>query len=439
LGRMAKVAEALQIALLSIIIFTSVISSPRSMLLEISRQPNIPLEFRIVAISIPDYFVVLLFIATMVRLLFDSEYRGQIALTANSIVTGWGGFWWGGLALWMVIGTLWAGDSTMLRFTTLHFILLLIMAVILADAIRRRNERVLLLTLVGSAVIQSVIAIAQIIHSGPLGLWSLGEVDRFAYETTAFYRAPGLSMHPNYLGGYLMVALFAGAVLIRQNIQNKKSVVLPVLAGLIICIGIITTLSRSAMLATAVGFTPIIALIFWSTARRNRWLIGGALVMIIIVAAALIWIILNGNIQVRIFASREFFFIYSFEVIKNHPVLGVGAGNLMLEVGRIWGTDIEHLLPVHNVYLYIWAELGLPGLALFLLGCFSILRHLRQRSSSDSFIWLCGILAICAVMLFDNYWWAVHPFRVVFLWVMGLWWGYASRESIHTSAPIEKT
>jgi O-antigen ligase len=108
----------------------------------------------------------------------------------------------------------------------------------------------------------------------------------------------------------------------------------------------------------------------------------------------------------------------------------------MLEVGRIWGMDIEHLLPVHNVYLYIWAELGLPGLALFLLGCFSILKRLRSRLSANMLLWLCCFLAICGVMIFDNYWWAVHPFRVVFLCVVGLWWGYTSREAAPITASV---
>ena len=411
-NRITRGTEALQIALLCIIIFVSVISSPRSMLLEVSPLPNIPIEFRIVAISIPDYFVILLLIVTIVRLLWDAEYRQQLGLTANWIFTTWGGRWWGGLALWMVIGMLWAGDSAMLRFTTLHFVLLLVMAVVLADLTRRRSERVLLWALIASAVIQSVIAVAQTVNGGPLGLWGLGEIDRFAYETTAFYRAPGLSMHPNYLGGYLMVALFACAVIIRQNVQNKKSIILPGFAGLVIVVGIVMTLSRSAMLSTAVGFAPIILMIFASAARRNRWLIGGGIFILIVAAAALIWVILRGDLQARIFASREFFFTYSFEVIKQHPILGVGAGNLMLEVGRLYGLTVEHLLPVHNVYLYIWAELGVPGLALFLIGCFSILKHLRRRNNAD-LIWLCCFLAICVVMLFDNYWWAVHPFRVV--------------------------
>jgi len=434
----ARGAEALQTVLLCVIIFVSVISSPRSMLLEISPQPNIPVEFRIIALSLPDYFVAALFVLTILRLLFDADYRGRLAATANWIFSSWGGRWWGGLALWMVIGTLWAGDSSILRFTTLHFILLLIMAVILADLARQRRERVLLLVLILSGVVQSAVAVAQMVNSGPLGLWGLGEVDRFTYETTAFYRAPGLSMHPNYLGGYLMVALFACAVLIRQQLQEKKSVVLPVLAGFIIGVGMVMTLSRSAMLSTAVGFAPIVALIMWSTARRNRWLMGVGLVVIIVTAAALIWIILSGDLQARIFASREFFFTYSFEIIKQHPILGVGAGNLMLEVGRMWGMTIEHLLPVHNVYLYIWAELGLPGLALFLLACFSIIRHGRQRPMSDSLVWLCCFLAICVVMLFDNYWWAVHPFRVVFVWVIGLWWGYAVREAEPATASVDQ-
>jgi O-antigen ligase len=268
---------------------------------------------------------------------------------------------------------------------------------------------------------------AQAINGGPLGLWGLGEIDRFPYETTTFYRAPGLSMHPNYLGGYLMITLFACAVLAYRNIQNRKWLILLAFCAGFIGLGLVATLSRSAMLSTVVGFAPIIIVLVMSIGRRARLIMGGVLVVVLAAAAIWGWLVLAGNVQARFLAGREFFFTYSFEVIKNSPVLGVGASNLMLEAGRIFGTTVEHLLPVHNVYLFIWAELGLPGLALFLIGCFSILRRLRTRYGMDAFIWTCCFLAICLVMVFDNYWWAVQPFRVLFLWVIGLGWAYACR------------
>jgi O-antigen ligase len=97
----------------------------------------------------------------------------------------------------------------------------------------------------------------------------------------------------------------------------------------------------------------------------------------------------------------------------------------MLEAGTLWGLDVVNLLPVHNVYLFIWAEQGLPGLALFVVGCGVILWRLRRTDQPEVLIWSACFLAICTVNLFDNYFWAVHPFRVVFFWVIGLWWAYA--------------
>jgi len=35
------------------------------------------------------------------------------------------------------------------------------------------------------------------------------------------------------------------------------------------------------------------------------------------------------------------------------------------------------------------------------------------------------------VNLFDNYFWAIMPMRVIFFWAIGLWWGFALRADEH--------
>jgi O-antigen ligase len=98
---------------------------------------------------------------------------------------------------------------------------------------------------------------------------------------------------------------------------------------------------------------------------------------------------------------------------------------LMLEIGRNQGESSTPLLPVHNVFLYIWAELGVPGLVLFVVACLAILIQVLPRNGLSVFTWGSCFLAMCMVMLFDNYFWAVQPFRDLTFWVIGLWWGYA--------------
>jgi O-antigen ligase len=426
------IAQAL---MLFITVFISVISKPRLLLLEINNQTNIPIEFRALLVSLPDFFVIALLFITAIRLVMDDPYRQRLINSVSLIVRRFGGLWWLVLVLWMAVGLVWSREPALQRFDTIHALLLLLMALIVADLIHEPDSRIFLSGVWGllvSAAIQSVVAVLQILSGGPLGWWSLGEIDRFSYETTAFYRAPGLSMHPNYLGGYLVVALFAAVLLARQNVARGKSPVLPGVIGVMCIIGIVATLSRSAMLSALVGFTPLVIIWLLNVNQRLRPYIIGGIGLAVVAAAVWGYLVLAGNVQARIFSPREFFFDYSWEVVTQSPIIGVGAGNLMIAVGANRLDYVPHLLPVHNVYLYIWGELGLIGLALFLIGCFSILR--RVRFTRDMLIWGCCFAAICIIMLFDNYWWAVHPFRVIFFWVLGLAWAFIVRETQTTTS-----
>jgi hypothetical protein len=424
---------------LALMIFFGVISRPRQMLLEISPQPNIPIEFRIIALSIPDFFVLALLLLSGLRLLLSAAYRARLLDTAQAVVTRLGGLWWAGLALWTVAGLVWALDATMLRFGLAHLIAMLVMALVLADQVRADGARLPLLALAASGVIQAGIALLQVLNNGPLGLWALGEIDRFDYDPLDFYRAPGLAMHYNYLGGYLMLGLFACLGLGWQRRGRGRWAALT--AAGIISLGILSTLSRGTMVATATGLLPLGLLLITRMGARARWMAAGAAGVLLALAAAYVLFALGdaGNIAVRFLTPREFFFDYSWAVIQQSPVLGVGMGNLMLAAGRMWGLGVENLLPVHNVYLYVWAEHGLPGLALYLLGCAALLRRLRPAYGLPLFIWTCGVLAVCVANVSDNYLWAVQPFRVVFFWVIGVWWGLAyplaAPESVLTPHP----
>ena len=429
-SRPISTLAALQIFALALIGFLSVISSPRQMLLEVSAQPNIPLDFRIIALSVPDYVVLVLLAVTAIRLLVESAYRERLLHTLGTVVLRLGGIFWALLAGLMALSMLWAGSAVMVRYTTLHLLAALAAAFVLAGLVRADETpggRAVLYGLLAGACLQSALAVLQVLNNGPLGLWGLGEIPRFWYAPANFYRAPGLSMHPNYLGGYQMIGLFASILLTTQFRREGRSLALPVLAGVVSAVGLIATLSRSALLATAVGLLPLaLGLVFRLRGRARAWFIlGGAAALV--VAGVWLLVALRSDIQTRIFAPREFFFEDSWAVIQEAPVRGVGAGNLMLEVGRLRQDNAPELLPVHNVYLYIWAEAGLPGLILFVAACAAILIRLRPRFGRERLIWTLCFLAVCVVMLFDNYFWAVHPFRVLFFWVVGLWWGLAMR------------
>ena len=68
--------------------------------------------------------------------------------------------------------------------------------------------------------------------------------------------------------------------------------------------------------------------------------------------------------------TRYYFYKYSFEKIKEKPVLGYGTGSFVKEFSSISEHATKILAGVHktphNNYLFIWFELGLVGLLFFL-------------------------------------------------------------------------
>ncbi len=421
-----------QLLMATVVGAISVISAPRHMLLQISDQANIPLEFRMVAISIPDYFMVVLLITTALLLSQNTLFREHFFQVNSTIWKHLGGWLWISLIAVTIASIFWSAETTLARFTALHIVACFGMTLVIAVLVVNGYDNWLLGGLIISAVLQGIVAISQVFNNGPLGLTALGEVEsRFYYETENFFRARGLSMHPNYLGGYLMLALLACLLLIQRQRRQWQWVLVLSVAGLLIGAGLIATLSRSAILATG-AVLSLIAVVWrrqFLTSNRRR-LVWSSVVVIVLFALAWGGIALSGNwdnVQNRIFGSREFFWDDTLEIIQNDPLTGAGIGNLMIEIGRGRLLEIADLLPVHNVYLFIWGELGLIGAILFVTAFGTTLW--KSFKQSPWLIWNTALLGIAVIMIFDNYWWAVQPFRVTFFWALGLAWGYALSES----------
>ncbi len=427
-GRNAQrsVLEVLQILAIQCLLLFGVISGPRLLFSDILQQANIPVDYETINLSIADSFVIVLLVFTALRLLSDNLYRQRLASSLQKVYA-LGGVWWLALISWMVAGVLWSAVPVLTRYDMIHAVAVLMTAFIVADIVQNRSECSFLYALMAAAVFQSIIALLQVIARGPLGLWSLGEISRFDYDPTNFYRAPGLSMHPNYFAGFLMICLFASVAMAVSNHLEGKRIVVPIAVAVLTSFALVATLSRGALIGTAAAFSPLVLMSFLRAKGRTHLLIGGLVGAALIAAAIWAWVAVAGDIQTRFLSPREFFLSDSLEVIKDNPILGVGADNLLVQIVMRHPNRIEALLPVHNVYLFLWAELGLPGLALFILAGLAFVRKTRNLRDPMLLIWSCCLLGMAIIMLSDNYFWAIHPFRDLAFFVVGTWWGVAGR------------
>lgn len=430
-----RTLPSLQNAAVMALPFIGAVSSPRLVLQTILTDPRIPEDFRLATLSLPDIVVIGLLVVTLARLISDVPYRAHLGTTVRQIFSQGIGIALLLLAGWMLVGVLWAQHPVLAGAGAIHYAAALGLMVIVADRLRESPNAVLtgaLLGLLAGAMVHAGVALLQVIKQNPLGLEWLGEVRRFLYETTTFYRAPGLSMHPNYLGGYLLLALWGCVLWASQRLQlspekGLRTLVLPLIIGIGCAVGLLSTASRGAMLAAAISAIPLVRMLLVSLKGRMRTLliisVGAAGVIALIV---LFVVVLRGDVITRLFTAREFFFEDSWAVIQSSPrnlLIGVGENNLMAAVAAMRLGEMVNLLPVHIVYVYQWATLGLPGMILFGFALVGMLRGLRQPNQRLLFVWTCAIVGIAVASFVDNYYWAIPPHRDLLLWAFGLWWG----------------
>lgn len=124
------------------------------------------------------------------------------------------------------------------------------------------------------------------------------------------------------------------------------------------------------------------------------------------------------NLQDITVGERLSYWAYTWEMIKEHPILGNGL-NLYYQKLQLYVPPEEiYRGYAHNSYLQMWAEIGLAGLLGFLI---PLTLLFRRENSGDVFLKAClsaGCLAFAMQALFDNHFYALQP--AVLFWTF---WG----------------
>jgi O-antigen ligase len=185
------------------------------------------------------------------------------------------------------------------------------------------------------------------------------------------------AINPNALGGALVIAsVFAGALgAARERTISTRALWL--LAGAVAAIGLAATLSRGALLGMAVAFlvAPLVA----GPGRRVPALLLGGIACAAI-ALSIVAFVPETAAQ-RLTSSdhtgsgRTDIWRVGLRMAEDHPVVGVGSDNFaetsiryLVRPGVIQMDEFIVDTPkvAHNVYLQVFAELGIVGLLLYL-------------------------------------------------------------------------
>jgi probable O-glycosylation ligase (exosortase A-associated) len=281
----------------------------------------------------------------------------------------------GCLAAWAVLSvpfSYWPGGSLSLLLDL--FVKSLAVFWLIANIVSTpKRFRAAALTLVLASVPLASVAIMHFVSGdiAPGGTYS-------GFQRIVGYNAP-LTQNPNDLALTLNLILpFSVAILIRARSALARAILLGIVV--LIAAAVVLTFSRAGFLTLA----TMLALYLWKLSRSTQRVWAVAMVLLALVAVPFLpgsYLDHMGTItDMRSDPSgssqaRWDGMVSATSLALEHPFLGVGAGMNILALNEARGPTWRE---VHNVYLEYAADLGLPGLALFLALFWSCISRARR-------------------------------------------------------------
>jgi O-Antigen ligase len=241
-------------------------------------------------------------------------------------------------------------------------------------------------------------------------------------------RAMGTFIHPNLLGGFVALTLVLGLPQVLSA-RGSRGFWLAVWAAGWILLGL--AFSRTAVLALVIGGAIIVCAAL-RTERRWQFLLVppalvalGALLLDLAIAHDVVagWFIPSAaTLGGPSVAQRGLSVTIALDLIRAHPVLGIGAGNFTL-AELLPPIDAAMVDPVHVVPLLVTAEAGpLAGLAWLALVLSPVFRASRPeaRLSPSALAGLGASAALLTIGLLDHYLWSLPTGRALFWLTLGI-------------------
>jgi putative inorganic carbon (hco3(-)) transporter len=362
------------------------------------------------------------------------------------------------LAIWLLslAGLLRAGVDGQIVIAVLWTVFkVLLVFIYVANNLRRlgRLENVLAMLLIIGTV-QALIGLAQYASGGKLGLELLGESERSFFEMKAgadfVSRVAGTLGHPNKLA-VLLGTLIPLNIALVFGAESRTSRGLMMIPLTVMATAMVLTYSRGGWLGLAAGGGITL---WWCMYRRLRHRTLAAIILVA-VSSALLLASLSGipSVRKRLFeddygtaALRGPMSQVALNVIANNPLLGVGLNHYTAVSNQYdlstAGVSYAFPRPVHNEFLLIGAEQGIPALILFLVILAQMLIYLYRIVTSPR----TPRLASYAALGFFGGWigWVLHhQFEYAYCffsettWVMfglfqALYWDWGSRQASET-------
>jgi O-antigen ligase len=268
-----------------------------------------------------------------------------------------------GFLAWVVLSITWAKSPSTALTELSRWGLNLLLLPIVFTAIRERRHMIwLVVVLVAGAALSSLYGMV------------FARGDALAEGST---RLAGAGNDANYLASLLVSGIVLALVLASIRQFHPAARLIAVGISMLALVALIDTVSRGGMIG--LGAALVVGIVF--AGPRRRVLLGTIAVTIALGVVGYYGSVASQAARQRITtveggSGRVDIWAVGWRMFKAHPITGVGAGNfanstidyLLLPGGPTSHNDfiVDEPKVAHNMYLEALADLGIPGLVMFL-------------------------------------------------------------------------
>lgn len=340
-----------------------------------------------------------------------------------------------------------AGDKTLAFFSILKLAEFILFFFAVSYILPFFDFKKILLVLLAAGILQGVIADFQWHFQADIGLKILGESPLGAdiagvakidlADGSKLIRPYGTFPHPNVLAAFLLLCIFSLYYLFFNfGVQAKKYISA---AGLLVYFFLVyvlfLTFSRLAVSAFIAGSLFFFGFVFWERKRAGKDLKSVIpLFCAFLAAVSFFSFVFSGELSARSVSFSEQsvslrleYAKAAWQMIKENPFLGVGAGNFVRTLPDYLPAELSAngswvFQPVHNIYLLILAETGLFGLLVFVFFLSRIAKlgfeNLKKQAHFAPFFVL--FFLFLALGFFDHYFWTIQQGRIMFWFLLAV-------------------
>ncbi len=336
---------------------------------------------------------------------------------------------------WAGLSVFWASDTILAAYFFLK-LLLACGVFFLARSLDEKEAGRGIMILAAAALLQAGLAGWQFLSQTSFASTLLGMSAHESWvagtsvlknESGRWLRGYGTLPHPNILGGFIgaMLALTLGSRYFRLTAGT-------LLLAAILFSGLVFTFSRSAWLGVVMAlFFLFLSLRRRKEGKKEREL--GVIFAFLLVVGMGLFLLVPETIAPRFesealsrersISDRIASFVDAKSLVASHPVFGVGIGGFTASV--IQGGDparpIWSIQPAHNVFLLVFAELGIIGLGFFVFFLLLLLKDLiRTRKEAGKNMAAFAVIALFPSMLLDHWLLTSHFGLFLLFFLFGL-------------------